>query len=47
MIPNGAWHDFAVRKLSALLRGKSSKHDGHFDGLNCFYSFRTKKMWIT
>ena len=29
-------------KLSALLRGVTSKHHGHFSGLNFFHSFVTK-----
>ena len=36
------WHYLAVKKLSALLRGITSKHDGDFYCLNCFYIFRTK-----
>ena len=32
----------AVKKLSALLRGMASKHDGDFYRLNCLYSYRTK-----
>ena len=35
------WHYFAVKKLSALLRGITSKHEGDFYCLNCFNSFRT------
>ena len=30
------------KKLSALLRGITSKHYGDFSCLNCLYSFRTK-----
>ena len=30
------------KKLSALLRGITSKHDGDFYCLNCFHSFRTE-----
>ena len=33
---------FVVKKLSALLRGITSKHNEDFDCLNCFYSFRTQ-----
>ena len=41
MIQNGEkWHYLAVRKLSALLRGISSKHHGGFYFLNCPHSFR-------
>ena len=32
-----------VKRLSALLKGITSKHDGDFYYLNCFYSFRTRK----
>ena len=43
MIPNRErWHYIAVKKLLALLRGTSSKHDGDFYCLNCLYWFRTK-----
>ena len=30
------------KKLSALLRGITSKHYGNFYCMNCLYSFRTK-----
>ena len=30
------------KKLSALLRGITSKYDGDFYCLNCFYSYSTK-----
>ena len=30
------------KKLSALLGGTTSKHDGNFHCLNCLPSFRTK-----
>ena len=46
MIPNEekeGWHYFIVRKLSALLRGITSKHDAGFYCLNCPDSFRTEK----
>ena len=51
MIPNrkgreakseGRWHYIAVKKLSALLRGITSKHYSDFYCLNCLHSFRTK-----
>ena len=35
---------YCSKKLSALLRGLSSKHDGDFYCLNCPLSFRTKKQ---
>ena len=44
MITDGKkWYCLAVKKkLSALLRGITSKHDGDFYYLNCFHSFRTE-----
>ena len=41
MISNGEkrWRYLAVKKLSALLRGITSKHHGDFYCLNCFHSF--------
>ena len=45
MISNGEkWHYLAVKKLSALLRGITSKNNGNFYCLNCLHSFRTKKQ---
>ena len=43
MIPNvEGWHYLAVKKLSALLRGITLKHQGDFFCLNCFHSFTIK-----
>ena len=43
MITDGKkWNYLAVKKLSALLRGITSKHEGDFYCLNCFHSFRTE-----
>ena len=43
MIPNrGEWNCLAVKKLSTLLRGITSKHHGHFYCLNCLHSFTTE-----
>ena len=43
MTPNGeAWCYLAIKKLSAILRERSSRHDGHFYCFSCFYSFRKK-----
>ena len=40
MIPNGEeWYYFAVKRLSALLGVKTSKHDCDFYCLNCFHYF--------
>ena len=40
MIPNKEkWHYLAVKKLSALLRGITSKHGDFY----CLYSFATEK----
>ena len=36
------WHYLAVKKLSALSRGITSKHQGGFYCLNCFHSFASK-----
>ena len=38
------WRYLAVRKLSAFLRGITSKHYGHFYSLNCLHSFQTEKQ---
>ena len=37
-------HYLAVKKLSALLRGITSKNNDDFYCLNCLHSFRTKKI---
>ena len=37
------WHYLPVKKLSALLRGITSKHDEDFYYLNCFHSNVQKK----
>ena len=45
MIPNEekeGWHYLAVKKLSALLRGITSKHNRDSCCLNCLHSFRTE-----
>ena len=44
MISNGEkqWYYLAVKTLSALLRGITSKHYGDFYCLNCLHYFRTK-----
>ena len=43
IISNGkGWHYLPVKKLSALLRGITSKHYGDFYCLNFLHSFRTK-----
>ena len=36
------WHYLAAKKLSALLRGITSKHKEDFYCLNCFHSYSTK-----
>ena len=44
MITDGEkWHYFAVKHLSALLKGISSKHKGDFYCINCFHSYSTKE----
>ena len=43
LIPNGKrWHYLVVKRLSALLRGITSKHHGDFYCLSCFDSFATE-----
>ena len=43
MIPSKKeWHCIAVNNLSTLLRGATSKHNGDYYFLNCFYLFRMK-----
>ena len=43
MITEGKkWHYLDVKKLSALLRGITSKHEGDFYSSHCFYSYSTK-----
>ena len=37
------WSYLAVKKLSALLRGITSKHHSDFCCLNCLHSFTTEK----
>ena len=37
------WHYLAVKKLSALLRGITSKHNSDFYCLNCRHSFVVEK----
>ena len=39
---NKKWHYLFVKRFSALLKGITSKHDGYFYCLNCFYSFTTQ-----
>ena len=44
MILNGeGWHYLAVKKLSALLRGITSKHNADFYCLICPHPFATEK----
>ena len=38
------WHYLAVKSLSALLRGITSKHDGDFYCLDCFHSYSIENM---
>ena len=46
MISNGEkWHYLAVKEISALLRGITSKHYVDFYCLNCLHSFRTKNKF--
>ena len=41
----GQWHYPAVKKISALLHGITSKHKGYFYCLNCLHSFRTENKF--
>ena len=44
MITDGKkWHYLAVKSISMLFRGITSKHDGDFHCLNCFCYFRTER----
>ena len=44
MITDGKkWHYFALKSLSALLRGITSNHNRDFCCLNCFHSYKTEK----
>ena len=50
MIPNEGregWHFLAVKKISTLLRGITSKSDSDFYCLNCLHSFKTEKKLIS
>ena len=43
MITDGEkWHYLTIKRLSALFRGITSKHDGDFYCLNCFQSYTTE-----
>ena len=45
MISNGEnWHYLVVKSLSGLLTGITSNHKEDFYCLNCFHSYRTKKI---
>ena len=47
MINDGKkWHYLAVKKLSALPRGITSKHDGDLYCINCLHSFRTEVPFV-
>ena len=48
MISNGErWHYLALKKLSALLKGLTSKHDGDYCCLNYLKFWNKKQTWIT
>ena len=50
MIPDeekGGLHYLAVKILSALLHGKTSKHKDDFYYLNCLHSFRTENKLVS
>ena len=45
MITDGKkWHYLAIISIPMLFRGITSKHGGDFYCLNCFSSFRTKRL---
>ena len=37
------WHYLAVKRISGLLRGITSNHNGDFYCLNCLHSYTTEK----
>ena len=39
---NNNWHYLAVSRISGLLRGIRSRHNGDFYCLNCFHSYSTE-----
>ena len=39
----GNWHYLAIKSISGLLRGVTSKHNGDYYCLNCFQSYTTEK----
>ena len=39
---NNNWHYLAVKRISGLLRGITSRHNGDFYCLNCFHSYTTE-----
>ena len=45
MITDGTtnWHYLAIKNISGLLRGITSKHNGDFYCLNCFHSYTSKR----
>ena len=46
MITDGKkWHYLEVKRLSALLRGITSNHNGDFYCLNCYHSYSTKNKF--
>ena len=40
------WHYLTVKSIPKLLNGITSKHNGEFYCLNCFYSYRRKNKLI-
>ena len=39
------WHYLAVKRISGLLRGITSRHNGDFYYLNCFHSYTTEEKF--
>ena len=47
MISDGEkWHYLTVKRLRALLKGRTSKHGGYFYCLNCFNSYASEKSLV-
>ena len=47
MITDGTdnWYYLAVKRISGLLRGITSRHNGDFYCLNCFHSYTTEEKF--
>ena len=45
MLNGEKWHYFAIKRLSALVRGLNSKHHVDFYCRNCVHSFTTENQF--